>query len=109
MQTEVQQSSDEYKIAAIVRRLPPERSAQVLAFARFLAYETFKPKELEFLEDEELLAERATEGDVRWEAIFASAEGQMTLDRLADEALAEIRTGKAQAMVFTTDGEIAPG
>ena len=109
MQTEMQRNSDERKIAAIVRRLPPERSAQVLAFARFLAYETFKPNELEFLEDEELFVEADPESDAQWETIFASEEGQTTLDTLADDAFAEIRAGKAKLMIFTADGEIAPG
>jgi hypothetical protein len=70
--------NNEHKIAAIVRRLPPERSTQVLA-------------------------------DERWNALFAAEAGQTALDKLADEALADIRAGKAGLMVFTPDGEIAPG
>lgn len=109
MQTGLHPNSDEREIATIVRRLPPERSAQVLAFARFIAYETFKPNELQFLEDEEIFEDEGTENDVRWEAIFASEAGQTVLDKLADEALADIRAGKAKPMVFNVDSEIVPG
>lgn len=108
-QAGTQPMNNERKIAAIVRRLPPERSAQVLAFARFMAYETFKPNDLQFLEDEEIFEETGTENDERWEVLLASEAGQTALDKLADEALTDIRAGKARSMVFTLDGEIAPG
>lgn len=90
-QAQTQPTTDERKIAAIVRRLLPERSAQVLAFARFIAYETFKPDEIQFLEKEEIFEDVETENDAHWEALFASETGQNALDQLADEALAEIR------------------
>lgn len=38
---------DEQQIMTIMHRLPPERKAQVLAFARFVAFETFEPTDLE--------------------------------------------------------------
>jgi len=99
----------ERKLVALMRRLPPERGQQILDFARFIAYETFKPKDNQVLEDVTLLAEEYTENDRRWEALFASEESQNALDKLADEALADIRAGKARAMIFTPTGEISPG
>ncbi|RIK40368.1 MAG: hypothetical protein DCC55_15345 [Chloroflexi bacterium] len=99
----------EHKIFAIARRLPPDRRSQLLAFARFLAFETFQTHDLDFLEDETDFEDEYTEADARWDAIFESEEGQLTLEKLADEALAEIRAGKARPIVFTADGEIAPG
>jgi hypothetical protein len=50
-----------------------------------------------------------TEADTQWDAIFESEEGQLVLEKLADEALAEICAGNARPMVFTATGEIAPG
>lgn len=44
--------SYERQLLGIVRRLPPERGQQLLAFGRFLAYETFETTELDFLEEE---------------------------------------------------------
>jgi hypothetical protein len=107
-QTPTQLSSYEQKITAIVRRLPPERQLHLLAYARFLAFETFETVDLDFLEDESDTGTTYTEGDARWDALLASEEGQLALDRLADQALAEIRDGKANSMVFTVDGELAP-
>ena len=98
----------ERKILAIVRRLPPERGQQLLAFARFLAFETFQPTELDFLDELEL-EEPESEADRCWDELLDSEKGQLALEQLADQALAEIRAGKATPLVFTADGEIAPG
>lgn len=99
--------SDEQEIMKIVHRLPPERKAQILAFARFLAFETFQTPDLATLEEidfEDTYAEAAA----RWDQLLASEDGQLALDRLADAALASIRAGEASAIGFTEDGEIAP-
>ncbi len=109
MQVATQPESYEHKIIAIVRKLPPERGLQLLAFARFLAFETFQTMDLDFLEDESDLEDTYTEADARWDTLLASEEGQLALDKLADEALVDIRAGKASPMVFTNDDEIAPG
>lgn len=58
--------------------------------------------------DEEADFEDAyTEADARWDELLASEEGQRVLDKLADEALTEIRAGNVKPMVFTEEGEIA--
>jgi len=93
---------------AIVRKLPPERGSQLLDFARFLAFETFQTTDLDFLEDESDLENTYTEADARWDALLASEEGQVALDKLADEALADLHAGMASPMVLTEDGELAP-
>lgn len=106
-QTTTPIGDEERKIMAIVHRLPPERQSQILAFARFLAFETFQMTDLDFLEETDL-GDDNTEADARWDELLASEEGQRALDKLADEALADIRAGKAKPMVFTEDGEISP-
>lgn len=100
--------NDERKISAIVHSLPPERKAQVLAFARFLAFETFQTRNLDFLEEEADFEDAYTESDARWDELLASEEGQLALEKLADEALAEIRAGKASPIIFSENGELAP-
>jgi hypothetical protein len=99
--------SDEQEIMIIVHRLPPERKSQILAFARFLAFETFQTTDLATLEEIDF-EDTYTEADARWDQLLASEEGQLALDRLADAALASIRAGEASAIGFTKDGEIAP-
>jgi len=44
--------------------------------------------------------------DARWEALFASEQGQNALNKLADDALADIRAGRASPMIFTDDDEL---
>ena len=51
----------------------------------------------------------SAEDDARWDALLATEASQRLLEKLADEAPAEIEAGKAQPMVFAEDGEIAPG
>jgi hypothetical protein len=91
MQATTLPANSERKIISILRRLPTERGLQLLAFARFLAMETFQTQELSFLENElenELeRAENDTQADAQWDALFASEEGQLTLDRLADDTI----------------------
>ena len=99
--------SDEQEIMIIVHRLPPERKSQILAFARFLAFETFQTTDLATLEEIDF-EDTYTEADARWDQLLASEEGQLALDRLADAALASIRAGEASAIGFTKDGEIVP-
>jgi hypothetical protein len=44
----------------------------------------------------------AIEADnARWDALLATDESQALLERLADEALAELHTGKTRLRVFT--------
>lgn len=103
-QSEQTQPGVERTILAILRNLPPERSRQLLTFARFLAFETYQTTELGFLEDEE----EYTENDARWDALLSSDAGQAALDRMADEALAAIRAGEGTPLRFTADDELRP-
>jgi hypothetical protein len=107
-ETTTQPANYQRQVIAILQRLPPERGLQLLAFARFLAYETFQTTELDFLEEDVDLEVTPTAADERWDELLASEAGQLALDQLADEALADLRAGKARPMTFTPDGEIAP-
>lgn len=102
------QSEYEHRLLSIVRKLPPDRRSELLTFARFLIVETYKADELEFLEDEADVDVTDTANSADWDALLASEEGQLALDKLADEALADIRAGKATSLTITDAGEIAP-
>lgn len=99
--------SDEQRLLEVVRRLTPDRVAQVLDFAEFLASRNKQPNGRAVL-DTEVSTENAPTGDARWDALLASDESQRLLERMADEAEAQIAAGQAQDMIFTKDGEIAP-
>jgi hypothetical protein len=90
----------EKALIQIVRRLPPERVSEVLDFAQFLEFQVTRTGE----GDQEY-----TEDDARWDALLATEESQRLLEKMAGEALSEIEAGQAKPMVFTEDGEIAPG
>jgi hypothetical protein len=108
MTLQIEFPQSERQLTAILHHLPPERQTQLLAFARFLAFETFQTTDLDFLEAELDLDEPLTAEDARWDALLASSEGQLGLEKLAAEALAEIRAGKGTAVVITPQGELAP-
>jgi len=55
-------------------------------------------------QSESVIAENA-----KWDALVASEPSQRVLERLADEALADIQAGRARPMAFTEEGDIAPG
>lgn len=46
--------------------------------------------------------------NARWDALLATDESQRLLEKMADEAWAEIQAGHASLMAFTEDGEICP-
>ena len=45
-----------------------------------------------------------TENDQRWDRLLESVAGQLALDRLADDAMAEIRAGRGTSIAFTESG-----
>ncbi len=108
----------EHNLISIVHSLPPERKAQLFAFARFLAAETAQTTDLDFFVEDADVEDADVEdadvediysaSDARWDDLLASENGQRALDKLADEALADIRAGKARPMVFAKNGELAP-
>jgi len=107
-QTAMPTITNEHEIVAIMHKLPPERKAHVLSFARFLAYETTQTAEYTFSEEDTALKDEYTASDAHWDELLTSEGGQSALENLADEALAEIRAGKATPIVFTENGELSP-
>lgn len=107
MQTISRPSAYEQTVVTIMRKLPADRNSQIAAFARFMEFELFNKEEQR---KEDASTENATlTDDARWDILLASDESQNLLDQLADEVLAEIQAGQSRPMIFTEDGEIAPG
>lgn len=110
METKLAFQREEYeqKLIGIVRRLPPERVSEVIDFAQFLELQITKTYDDYLLDEDESREEIAIE-NAQWDALLATDESQRLLEKMADEALADIQAGRARPMVFTEDGEIAPG
>jgi len=98
----------ERKLIRIVRRLPPERVSQVIDFAQFLEYQLAEIHAGDIPDQDESEEEILADSD-RWDALLDTEESQHLLEKMADEAWADIRAGRARPMVFTAEGEIAPG
>jgi len=98
----------EQKLMGIAHRLPPERVSQVIDFAQFLEFQITRTDNDERLDEDESEEEIAVE-NARWDALLATDASQRLLEKMADEAWAEIQAGHARPMVFTADEEIAPG
>ncbi len=89
----------EKRLIEITRKLPPERVIEVIDFAQFLEARASKTRVDE---------DATTEEDERWDALLSSPESQQLLEKMADQALVEMRAGRAGPLVFTHNGEIAP-
>ncbi len=98
--------TDEYEqeLLRILRSLPPNRVAEVIDFAAFL-----KSRIADEVQDEDETVEEIRASEEKWDALFATEESQRLLGKMADEVRAEIRAGRTRPMIFTEDGEIAPG
>ncbi|MCX6029481.1 MAG: hypothetical protein NT169_09290 [Chloroflexi bacterium] len=105
----IYQTADyEQQLIGVVRRLPRERVVEVIDFAQFLEFKTSEDYDDDLLGDAANQA-RIAEENARWDALLETAESQRLLEKMAAEALAEMQVGLARPMIFTEDGEIAPG
>jgi hypothetical protein len=89
---------NEQALLSLVRKLPPERRAQVLDFARFLEAQT-AASDGGF--DDEETAEEIAASNERWDALLASDASQSLLETMAAEALTEINAGHARPMTLS--------
>lgn len=95
----------EQQLISIIRRLPNDRISQVVDFAKFLELQLKGFSNLKYQNE---IKEDITEENNRWDKLLARDDSQILLERMADEALAEINAGLAKPMVFTQDGQIKP-
>ena len=95
----------DHQLLAIARSLPPSRAAQLVDFARFLEAQSLADS----LERQDESMEAIEADNARWDELLATDESQALLERLANEALAEYRSGTTKPMAFADDGRIVPG
>jgi hypothetical protein len=101
-------SEYEQKLIRVIRRLPTERLSQLVDFAEFLEFQMTRIEGDE-LGDEEKSPEEIGVDNARWDALLATDASQRMLEKMADNALAEIEAGHAKPMAFTEDGQLIPG
>lgn len=52
--------------------------------------------------------EKIAAANERWDALFASAEGQKLLDYLVEQAKADIEAGRVYGTTISAEGELSP-
>lgn len=98
MQTVPQSSPHEQIVLKIMRRLPPDRLAELVDFARFLDFQTIVQREVQ-------LEETAAEDE--WDQLLARPEAKRLLHEMAREARADYQTGQTTDINFTQDDRLA--
>lgn len=107
-QTSYQASTPEQTVLRIMRRLAPERVAELVDFARFLEFRAAEDVG-DWLEIENAATDQAGDADQRWDELFARPEARQLMRQMAQEAREEYRAGKTTEIVDTEDGRLAPG
>jgi hypothetical protein len=89
-------TSLEETVLEVLRQLPAERQKQVLDFARFMEHQVSIPEDAD-----------EVDGDARWEELFASEKSQLALEKMAEQARADIKAGR-MTNIDIVDGELKP-
>lgn len=105
----VELTAMEKELIQVIRTLPPERVAQLVDFAQFLAFQTQAAQPSNGRdEDEETQDEALRTDEERWDRLLARPEAKALLRKMAQEALEEHRTGQTVDITITEDGRLAP-
>ncbi|MCL4859969.1 MAG: DUF2281 domain-containing protein [Caldilineaceae bacterium] len=87
----VELTAIEKELIQLVRTLPPERVAQLVDFARFLAFQTTQGSN--GWDEEEAAQEAALRADEeRWDRLLSRPEAKALLRQMAQEAMEEYNT-----------------
>ncbi|MGE0083269.1 MAG: hypothetical protein AB7S75_02480 [Desulfococcaceae bacterium] len=97
----------EKQLIGIIRRLPEERISQVIDFAKFLEFQGQNVSDKLIHQDE--TEQEIAQENARWDTLLATDESQRLLEKMADEALAEIQAGNSKPMIFNKEGQLKPG
>lgn len=90
MDAGIQSVGYEKQLIGIIRKLPPDRVSQVIDFAKFLE------SQLSGILNHNTGSQDKTEEEIseeneRWDTLLATDESQQLLEKMADEAYAEIQ------------------
>lgn len=99
-QTPSQPNRLEKALLEITHRLPPERLALLLEFARFLEFRSKTGTESE-------TAEQIEASESRWDELFARPESERALAQMLREARAEYQTNQTAPLEFDADNNLA--
>jgi hypothetical protein len=119
----VELTAIEKELIQVVRTLPPERVAQLVDFAQFLAFQTQATQTGNGRdEDEETQDEALRADEERWDRLLARPEAKALMRKMAQEALEEYNTtlwdqqiehdldaGRLDALLAEVDAEYETG
>lgn len=89
----VELTATEKELVQVARTLPPERMAQLVDFARFLAFQTQAMQASNGQDEEEVAQNEALRAeDERWDRLLARPEAKRLMRQLVREALEEYNT-----------------
>lgn len=121
MTATVELTAIEEELIQITRTLSPERVAQLVDFARFLAYQATQGSN-GWDEEEATQAAALRADEERWERLLARPEAKRLMRELAQEALDEynatnwdqriehdLETGRLDALLTEVDAEYEAG
>ncbi len=102
--TGLQSTVYEKQLIGIIRRLPEDRVSQVIDFAKFIEFQS-RNISSKLIHQDETEQEIAQE-NARWDTLLARDESQSLLEKMADEALAEIQAGNSKPMIFNKKSQL---
>ncbi|CAN2040558.1 DUF2281 domain-containing protein [Candidatus Magnetomoraceae bacterium gMMP-15] len=94
----------EQKLIGIIRKLPSDCILQIIDFARFLEFQLTT----HLINHDESEEDIVKEND-QWDKLLATDESQKLLEKMADEAMAQINAKNARPMLLTKEGKIKQG
>lgn len=107
-QTSYQASTPEQTVLRIMRKLTPERVAELVDFARFLEYRAGEGVG-DSPEADDAATDDAGDADQRWDELLARPEAKQLMRQMAREAREDFYAGRTTEIVETDDGRLAPG
>jgi hypothetical protein len=99
-----QSSIDEHTVISIIRRLPPDKIAHLVDFAKFLEFEYVR-KNNGIVDKDNTDTEEAEE---KWDKLFAETESKRVMRDMAREARKDYYEGKTTDISVTEDGRLTP-
>ncbi len=102
-ETELQIAEYEKMLISIMRKLPSERLAALIEFARFLEFQANQSATKISNEEAEL-----TEGDTKWDMLLSQPKSTLLLREMAQEARTEYTAGETTEIDIGEDGRLKP-
>lgn len=95
-------ASCEQELIYLIQHLPIHRVSQLIDYARYIQYQS----QVSISGEEEESEEAVLADEALWEAEFAAS--QNGLQRMAEQAREQVRSGNFASIRFTQEGKMAP-